>query len=387
MTTRLLIREAGACSDVGRLRQSNEDALLLSDPVFAVADGMGGARAGEVASAMAVAALHGFAGGEQDLARAIEDVNLRIHSASRNDPSLLGMGTTITAAMVDEDTLVLAHVGDSRAYVLRGGQLHQLTEDHSLVGELIRRGALTPAEAERHPQRSVITRALGADEAVDVDVLRVPIETGDLILLCSDGLTGMVSDAELARILRGGGELNQLAQQLVTAANQAGGEDNITCILLRIGMHHEDDTEPERPPIVILPASALDGDAPQASAADRAAARGDRGRGRVLALVGIVAALGIVLAVAVAVGLQWAHFVGATDDGRVAVYQGLPIDITGDVALYRLVEITDVPTAALSEQERRSLLDQRIGSLASTEARVTQLMASSPWLRQPASTP
>ena len=202
---KLIIRDAGACSDVGQLRQSNEDALLLSDPVFAVADGMGGARAGEVASAMAVAALHGFHGGEQALAQAIEDVNLRIHSASRNDASLLGMGTTITAAMIDGDALVLAHVGDSRAYVLRAGQLRQLTDDHSLVGELIRRGALTPEEAERHPQRSVITRALGADETVDVDVLRVPVESGDLILLCSDGLTGMVSDAELARILRGGG--------------------------------------------------------------------------------------------------------------------------------------------------------------------------------------
>ena len=236
----LLIRETGACSDVGRLRQSNEDALLLSDPVFAVADGMGGARAGEVASAMAVAALHGFQGGEQQLAQAIEDVNLRIHTASQADASLLGMGTTITAAMVDGAALVLAHVGDSRAYLLRAGQLRQLTDDHSLVGELIRRGALTPAEAERHPQRSVITRALGADARVDIDVLRVPVEADDLILLCSDGLTGMVGDAELGRILRGGGNLDQLAQELVLAANRAGGEDNITCVLLRIGTRNDD---------------------------------------------------------------------------------------------------------------------------------------------------
>lgn len=382
---RLVIREAGACSDVGRLRQSNEDALLLSDPVYAVADGMGGARAGEVASAMAVAALHGFAGGEQQLAQAIEDVNLRIHTASRNDPSLLGMGTTVTAAMVDGDALVLAHVGDSRAYVLRAGQLRQLTDDHSLVGELIRRGALTPEEAERHPQRSVITRALGADEVVDVDVLRVPVESGDLLLLCSDGLTGMVGDAELARILRGGGELNHLAQQLVTAANQAGGEDNITCVLLRIGTRAEEDTEPERPPIVILPATALDGEPPRASAADRAAA--GRGRGRLLALVAGVAAIGIVVAVAVAVGLQWAHFIGATPDGRVAIYQGLPIELTADVTLYRAVEITDVQTAALSQDQRATLLDQRIGSLDSATSRVTQLTSAEPWLRSPPSSP
>ena len=382
---RLVIREAGACSDVGRLRQSNEDALLLSDPVYAVADGMGGARAGEVASAMAVAALHGFAGGEQQLAQAIEDVNLRIHTASRNDPSLLGMGTTVTAAMVDGDALVLAHVGDSRAYVLRAGQLRQLTDDHSLVGELIRRGALTPEEAERHPQRSVITRALGADEVVDVDVLRVPVESGDLLLLCSDGLTGMVGDAELARILRGGGELNHLAQQLVTAANQAGGEDNITCVLLRIGTRAEEDTEPERPPIVILPATALDGEPPRASAADRAAA--GRGRGRLLALVAGVAAIGIVVAVAVAVGLQWAHFIGATPDGRVAIYQGLPIELTADVTLYRAVEITDVQTATLSQDQRATLLDQRIGSLDSATSRVTQLTSAEPWLRSPPSSP
>ncbi len=382
---KLVIREAGACSDVGQLRQSNEDALLLSDPVFAVADGMGGARAGEVASAMAVAALHGFEGGEQALAQTIEDVNLRIHSASRNDASLLGMGTTITAAMIDGEALVLAHVGDSRAYVLRAGQLRQLTDDHSLVGELIRRGALTPEEAERHPQRSVITRALGADETVDVDVLRVPVETGDLILLCSDGLTGMVSDAELSRILRGGGELNQLAQQLVMAANRAGGEDNITAVLLRIGSRHEEDTEPERPPIVILPATALAADAPQASAADRTAAKRDRGRGRVLALIGAVAAIGIVVAIAVAVGLQWAHFIGATPEGRVAIYQGLPFELTSDVTLYRAVKITDVPTAALSESERATLLDQRIRSLGSAEGRITQLTTSSPWLRLPPS--
>lgn len=377
-----VIREAGACTDVGRLRQSNEDALLLAEPVFAVADGMGGARAGEVASAMAVAALHGFAGGEQDLAVAIEEVNRRIHAAAQGDAALHGMGTTITAAMIDGSTLVLAHVGDSRAYLLRAGQLRQLTDDHSLVGELIRRGALTPEEAERHPQRSVITRALGADSAVDVDVLRVPIEDGDLLLLCSDGLTGMVGDPELTRILRAGGDLDGLARACVAAANQAGGEDNVTVVLVRFGVRGDDDTEPERAPIVILPATALDGAPPRASTADRAAAGGRR-RGRVLLGAAGVAALGIVLAVALAVGLRWAHFVGATPDGRVAVYQGVPISLTADVALYHAVTITDVPVALLPQDERRVLLDQRIGSRASADARIAPLLAS-PWLRQPA---
>ena len=379
----LVVRETGACSDVGQVRQSNEDALVLSDPVFAVADGMGGARAGEVASAMAVAALHGLQGGEQPLAHAIEDVNLRIHTAAKNDPSLLGMGTTITAAMLDGDALVLGHVGDSRAYLFRSGRLQQLTDDHSLVGELVRRGTLTPAEAERHPQRSVITRALGAEPHVDIDVLRIAIEADDLILLCSDGLTGMVSDPEIARILRGGGSLEHLAQHLVTAANGAGGEDNVTAVLLRMGIRGVEDTEPERPPIVILPATALASGPLQMPTTPEP----NRRRGVTLLTVGIVAAVGIVLAVAIALGLQWAHFVGATPEGRVAIYQGLPFEVTSDVTLYRAITITDVPTAVLSADQRATLLDQRIGSLGSAEDRVATLTSASPWLRLPPSAP
>ena len=332
---------------------------------------------------MAVAALHGLEGGEQALADAIEDVNLRIHDASQNDPSLLGMGTTITAAMLDGDALVVGHVGDSRAYLFRSGRLQQLTDDHSLVGELVRRGTLTPAEAERHPQRSVITRALGAEGRVDIDVLRVAIEADDLILLCSDGLTGMVSDSEITRILRGGGSLEQLAQQLVTAANGAGGEDNVTAVLLRMGTRGAEDTEPERPPIVILPPTALDSGpiAPPTTPTSR------RRRGFNLLAIGIVAAVGIALAVGIAVGLQWAHFVGATPDGRVAIYQGLPFEVTSSMTLYRAVTITDVPTAVLSTDQRASLLDQRVGSLGSAEDRVAALTSASPWLRLPPSTP
>jgi protein phosphatase len=374
-----VIRDSGASTDVGRLRQSNEDALLMADPVYAVADGMGGARAGEVASAMAVAALHGFRGGEQQLAEAIEDVNRRIHQAARGDASLQGMGTTLTAAMVEGDTLVIAHVGDSRAYVLRAGHLHQITDDHSLVGELIRRGALTPEEAERHPQRSVITRALGAEEAVDVDVLRFPLEDGDLLLLCSDGLTGMVGDAELTRILRAGGDLDALARACIDAANRAGGEDNVTAVLVRFGARHADDAEPERAPVVILPATALDGAVPRASARDRSAAGGRR----ILVGAAVVTAGGVLAAVAVALALQWAHFVGATPDGRVAVYQGLPFEVSADLPLYRAVEVTDIPVTLLPADQRRVLLDQRIGSRASAEARIAPLLAA-PWLRQPA---
>lgn len=379
----LVVRETGACSDVGQVRQSNEDALLLSDPVFAVADGMGGARAGEVASAMAVAALHGLQGDEQALAGAIEDVNRRIHRAAQSDASLLGMGTTITAAMLDGDALVLGHVGDSRAYLFRAGRLQQLTDDHSLVGELVRRGTLTPAEAERHPQRSVITRALGAEGHVDIDVLRIMIEADDLILLCSDGLTGMVADPEIARLLRAGGSLEQLAQQLVTAANRAGGDDNVTAVLLRMGTRDAEDTEPERPPIVILPPTAL----VSGPIAPPASPKPQRRRGLNWLTVGIVAAAGIALAVVIAIGLQWAHFVGATPAGRVAIYQGLPFEVTSDVTLYRAVTITDVPTAVLSADQRATLLDQRIGSLGNAEDRIAALTSASPWLRVPPSAP
>lgn len=382
----LTVRETGACTDVGRLRQSNEDALLLADPVFAVADGMGGARAGEVASAMAVAALYGFAGGADDLVAALEDVNNRIHAAAQADASLAGMGTTATAALVTRDELVIAHVGDSRAYLLRDGRLRQVTDDHSLVAELIRRGALTPAEAERHPQRSVITRALGAEPGVEVDVVRLVPQAGDVLLLCSDGLTGMVGDGEIGRIVGGPGPLPERARELVQAANGAGGEDNVTVVLVRIGERGEEDTEPERSGPTIIPASAASLAGAGAAPPRTAQARGRR-RGRGALVAAALAALGIAVAVVVAAGLQWAHFVGATDDGMVAVYQGLPVEITADVTLYRPVRVTAVQAAALDAEARAALLDQRIGSRASADGRVDDLLASAPWLATPATTP
>ncbi len=326
---RLVVTDAAAQSDVGRLRQSNEDALLVCDPVFAVADGMGGARAGEVASAMAVAALHGVRSGTEGLTAAITDVNGRIHAAARTDAALTGMGTTVTAAIVDGDTLVFGHVGDSRAYVLRGGQLSQITDDHSLVGELIRRGALTAAEAERHPQRSVITRALGAEPHVDVDVVRLRPQPGDVILLCSDGLTGMVPDPEIERIVWGSATLAEAAQRLIDAANAAGGEDNISAVLLRLELADDEATAADPLPTIILPASAL------ADVPSRPAPTSTSRRGRGVAIGVALAALGIVVAVVVAFGLQWSHFVGTTPEGRLAVYQGLPIEITSEITLTR----------------------------------------------------
>ena len=229
---------SAARTDPGRKRRGNEDSFVCRPPLFAIADGMGGARAGEVASALAAGALgdsnHGS--GERYLSGLIQEANRRVHERASTDASTSGMGTTMTVALVESDgSLTIGHVGDSRAYRLRGDRLEQLTDDHSLVGELVRRGELSPEAAEAHPQRSVITRALGTDADVDVDTFSVETEAGDLYLICSDGLSDMVDRETIERILRDGRpDLDGAARALVHAANRAGGEDNITAILFEL---------------------------------------------------------------------------------------------------------------------------------------------------------
>ena len=234
----LRIAEQVGRSDVGRQRSANEDSLVLRPPFFAVADGMGGARAGEVASAMAADAFEGaVADGENaeaQLSRLLREANRRIYDLAVSDESVRGMGTTLTAAKVVGDEISLAHVGDSRAYQLRDDELVQITRDHSLVAELQRSGQITPEAAEHHPQRSIITRALGPEPDVEVDTYTVPGRPGDVFLLCSDGLTSMISDDEVSAILRGAGDLNAAAEALIRAANQSGGKDNITVVLFRL---------------------------------------------------------------------------------------------------------------------------------------------------------
>src|SRR5215212_11486142 len=191
----LRISEQFHASDLGRQRQGNEDNYFVRAPLFVVADGMGGAQAGEVASEIAVRSFdEDLPNGSraEALVRVIEDANKRIHERARSDESMHGMGTTTTAAYVDDDEVVIAHVGDSRAYLLRDGELVRLTKDHSLVGELVARGKLTEEQAEMHPQRSVITRALGSEPDVEVDVHVYRARSGDVFMLNSDGLTSMV---------------------------------------------------------------------------------------------------------------------------------------------------------------------------------------------------
>ena len=234
-----------AGSDVGRVRSGNEDSYFCGQTVFAVADGLGGHQGGEVASAAAVEPLARLDGREladpgeaaEALANAIRAANEAILDRAAGDPALYGMGTTITAAAVAGDGyLQLAHVGDSRAYLLRAGELAQLTTDHTVVGELVRRGRLTPEQAAIHPERSILTRAVGLDPRVPVD-LPDPLELtpGDQLLLCSDGLTETVDDDQITRVLSAAPDGQAACRSLIDAANDAGGPDNITVVLVRFG--------------------------------------------------------------------------------------------------------------------------------------------------------
>jgi len=226
-------------SDLGLQRQGNEDNYFVRAPLFVVADGMGGAQAGEVASEMAVESFNaGIPDGDspsEGLKHIIEEANRRIHERSRSDNQRAGMGTTVTAAHVGEAAVTVAHVGDSRCYLVRDGDLIRLTKDHSLVGELVERGKLTEEAAERHPQRSVITRALGPEPNVQVDVVEYPAKAGDLFMVCSDGLTSMVREPKLKPLLVDNDRpLDEVGRELIAAANAAGGRDNITVVLFRL---------------------------------------------------------------------------------------------------------------------------------------------------------
>jgi len=234
------IVDHASTSHTGKVRRTNEDSFLDEPPLFVVADGMGGARAGELASRLAVDTFRELPvisgeSAEDRLRRTILESNRRVLERAKGDPATAGMGSTVTAALVDGDRLVLGHVGDSRAYLLRDGSLQQLSHDHSLVAELERAGRLTREEAAVHPQRSVITRALGAGPELDVDTSVVQLRDGDVVLLCSDGLSGLIGDLAISNLIAGGGKLSDAVRRLVRAANDAGGDDNVTAVAFRVG--------------------------------------------------------------------------------------------------------------------------------------------------------
>ena len=259
-------------TDTGRRRLGNEDAYVFEPPLFAIADGMGGARAGEIAAGIAAAAIEETVAetrGTDGIAAIIADANRRIWERSVADPATAGMGTTVTIALVDaaDGTVAIGHVGDSRGYRLRDGQLEQVTTDHSLVAELVESGVLTPEEAERHPQRSAITRALGTEPAVEADVFTLDALPGDVFLLCSDGLSDMLSEDQIAAAIETAGrDPTAAGEALVAAANARGGEDNITVLLFELVV----DDDPEA-----MAASADDSGSSSAMAGDGADGRSE----------------------------------------------------------------------------------------------------------------
>lgn len=350
-------------TDVGRQRQANEDSYLARAPLFVVADGMGGAQAGEVASLTAIQAFQpGLPEGnpEQAIEQTIATANRNIHDQAHADPSLAGMGTTITVAAVDADSeqVVIGHVGDSRAYRLRDGIIQRLTKDHSLVEEMRRRGQITEEQAEDHPQRSIITRALGPEPVVQADLQSVPADPGDIFLLCSDGLTTMIGDDRIREILMGATSLDAAARTLVDEANRAGGRDNITVIVFQV----EDPADPISKgdqPTMIRSGASMRAERRQAER-ERGAKPRRRGRAVVAALAAFAVVLLLVGGLFVATRQAW--FLGTDPAGRVALYRGLPYELPFGIDLYTLKYSSAIQTDSLPAQRQRSVTDHSLRS-------------------------
>jgi protein phosphatase len=399
-------------TDTGRQRRDNEDNAFVRAPLFVVADGMGGAQAGEVASALAVEEfqheLPDEGSVEERLTNRIRDANRRIYERSRREHEHAGMGTTLTAVYVDNDDLAVAHVGDSRAYIFRDGTLTRLTQDHSLVEELVRQGKLTEEQAAEHPQRSIITRALGIELDVDVDTWTYPARAADVVLLCSDGLTSMIGEDRIAEILGAEPNLERASEQLISAANDAGGRDNITVVLFRL----EDVGEqaPDQPTVVGM-APSTDGDrgdsgdngetridrgSSQPTAADpgsgaimtapppaieqrRTLPRLARTQGRppestgrrrrrserfiktASALIAVVIVLFLVGGGAYLASRQY-FFVGTNSQGILTVYRGFPYDLPLGVHMYEQWYVSGVPVGAIPADRRSQLLNHQLRS-------------------------
>jgi len=358
-------------TDTGRQRSENEDSLFVRVPIFVVADGMGGAQAGEVASKAAADAFDRDLPAdppERFLRETIEAANRRIHDLARADASRAGMGTTITAAIVDaqKEEVAIGHVGDSRAYRLRRGKLERLTRDHSLVEEMRRKGQITDAQAEEHPQRSIITRALGPEPEVEVDLQTVPAAPGDLFLLCSDGLTTMVDEDRIAAVLSSAASVREAVRTLVDEANGAGGRDNITALAFRLGDAAAPLGEaPEEATLVGaaaeeagLTATEVRRRAAAAAARERRERLGAKPRRRGLRTAAKLLAVAAVLAALVFgawYGNRQVWFLGTDGSGRVALYRGLPYELPFGVSLYQERYASPVQTGALPARRREAV--------------------------------
>ena len=360
--------QIGVASDIGRARERNEDSYLVEDPLFAVADGMGGHRGGAVASSLALETLQSVLRGDQAapgvLVEEIKEANQRVLDRGLSDRELRGMGTTLTALFTDDDKVHIAHIGDSRAYLLRDGSLKQLTEDHSLVQRMVMEGKLKPEEAERHPQRSILTKALGVDPEIEPDTMTIdPVLPGDRLLLCTDGLTSMVQTDGIEEILKGEPDPQDAADRLVDQANDAGGEDNITVVVIDF-VEGDSRTVEARDEARVTPI-AFEAAAPEAPRRRR--------WGRVVAWTGLIVVL---LALALAgtrayLNRQW--YVGQAA-GRVAIYNGIPTSILG-IDLSHVVQTTEI-SATAAEQLRvwQNLPDGiNAGSREEAQSIVTQI--------------
>ncbi len=416
----LRVAEQYAATDTGLQRRANEDSLLARPPLFVVADGMGGAQAGEVASKIAVdvfeEGLGDTAEPEGDLAARANAANARIHELSHTNAEHAGMGTTLTAVYVAPEEVAIAHVGDSRAYRLRGGELSRLTDDHSLVDELMRQGKITPEEALDHPQRSVITRALGPEPAVEIDTRSYAARANDVYLLCSDGLTTMLPEQRLSEILRAHPRLRGAGEALIAAANEAGGRDNITVVLFRLqdtsapgtpafasppdpDPKTEEQTAPTdstpsaSPTISTVNAGVSPSDAsatasparsepslpsptalapppapvrprsPRMPARAGAQDRARKGRGvrRAVPVAIVLVVLGLIASGAY-LALESVYFIGTNARGLVTLYRGVPYQLPGGVKLYSSEYVTGVSASTLSPTRRRTLLDHSLRS-------------------------
>lgn len=413
--------EATCKTDTGRQRRDNEDSAFARAPVFVVADGMGGAQAGEVASRLAIEAFeHGLpddGSPEERLASRVREANHQIYERSRADRGRAGMGTTLTAAYVDDAHVAIAHVGDSRAYLFRDGTLQRLTQDHSLVDELVRRGKLTEEQAAEHPQRSIITRALGPEPDVEVDTWTYPARPGDVVLLCSDGLTSMISEDRVRETLAAHDNLDAAADALIHEANEAGGRDNITVVLFRLEELGDNDGSGEDTMVgVAVPRGpAADHDADGAGHGDQAASTTAEFRGSTAVAVAPppthaalqrsppppstrrlepippvahrperrfgkpLAALLATLIVLVLIGSagylasRQLYFVGTNAQGIVTIYRGFPYDLPFGIPMYETFYVSGVPASTIPAPRRSQLLNNNLRSQSDATSLVMDL--------------